>query len=133
MNLKNHNKSGFMLTEVLIAMVIVSTMIMPVLSFIGNAIKASARYRDSSARLFVMKNLMLQQTYFAQEDKQKKKSLEEKIKEPAVALKYTRDTVGRQKPFDKLSESESQNLFVQKVEASFGSRKESIVCFLYKP
>ena len=80
-----------------------------------------------------MKNFMMQQTYFSQEDKTKSKSLNEKIKDPALDLKYARSQVKKMQPFQNFKEPELQNLFMQQVAVVSGKNKNSIVCFLYKP
>ncbi|MFC1843130.1 hypothetical protein ACFLYU_05735 [Candidatus Dependentiae bacterium] len=115
------------------ALTVVSMLITPVFYMISNALRASARFRDQTSRLFVMKNFMVKQTYEAQQDKEQQKSKDKKIKEPAVTLNYARKVVGKAKPFDKFSKEELQNLCVQKVTASFDKQKEFLVSFLYKP
>lgn len=134
MNLKSHNiSSGFMLEEVMIALVITSLVIMPVLDFVSTYMVTSTRYKDKSVRLIFSKNFMLQQAYFSQEDKTKSKSLNEKTKDPILDLKYVRSQVKKIHPFQNFKDPELQNLFMQQVEVVSGKNKDNIVCFLYKP
>jgi len=136
MNLKGHKgcNSGFMLMEILMALTVVSMLVVPVFSLIRNALFVSARYRDQKNILIVMKNFMMEKTYKAKTQGKKEKSVEQKrLKEPMGILKYTRSQVKNIGPFKSISKEQLKHLWLQKVEGSFGDRKDRIVSFLYKP
>lgn len=135
MNLKdlNKNSSGFMLTEVLMAIAIVGLLIVPITGLISNVLLFSARYRNRKDRLIVMKNLMLERIYKSKEEKKQKAVFDKKIKDPSGMLRYTRENIKRAKPFDKIAKKELQNLCLQKVIGSFDKQTDYFVSFLYKP
>jgi Tfp pilus assembly protein PilV len=135
MSLKNLNsKSGFMLSEVLIALVVVSLVIIPVMNVISNALRTADRYRAKNERFFAMKNILSQQSYFIQNDKSKNKVFNESIKNPKLVVNYTCSPVKKTTPFDKFQDYSLKNLLLQKVQTTGqGVPKESIICFVYKP
>ena len=128
-------KSGFMLTEVLITLVIVSMLTTPMFLFIRNALFSSARYRDQKDMLLVMKNFTIEKAYKAGQDKKQRKVEEKKIKNPEGILKYTRNQVKRVGAFKNFSKEQIKNLCIQTVEGTFGLEKQKgrLVSFLYKP
>ena len=135
MNLQNH-KPGFMLSEVLIALVITSMLTTPVFLFIRNALFSSARYRDQKDMLLVMKNFMTEKTYRSKTDPfdrlragvvEEKRSLE-----PKGVLKYARNQVKSVGAFKNFPKEQIKNLCVQVVDGSFGEQKSRLVSFLYK-
>jgi len=132
MNLQNH-KPGFMLSEVLIALVITSMLTTPVFLFIRNALFSSARYRDQKDMLLVMKNFMIEKTYKSRTDKNQKIIEEKRSLEPKGVLKYTRNQVKNVGAFKNFPKEQIKNLCVQVVDGSFGGQKGRLVSFLYKP
>jgi len=136
MNLKNlkKNSSGFMLTEVLIALTIVSMITTPVFMLISSSLRSSYRLYRKRERVFSMKNLMLEQMYKARDGKQKA-TANKKLKKPSLSLVYTRDLIKKDKMFEKIPANQLQNLCVQKIIATFGGMKEKdyFGCLLYKP
>ena len=131
-------KSGFMLSEVMIALAVVGVLILPVFGVIDDFLLFSVRYRDKKDRLLVMKNMMVEQGYKARHEKAQSASLEKILKASQGSglrgtLKYTREVMKKTKPFEKFSKETLQNLCKQKVVGSFGAQKETLVSFLYKP
>lgn len=136
MNSKTHKtNSGFMLSEVLIALVVVSTVMMPIMNYISVAVKKSGIYNRKNERFFEAKNLMEKENFFAQEEKSQQKSgVEQKTKNTRVKVKYSRSTVKKMAPFDKSPEHVLNNLVLQKVEViGADGEKENLILFLYKP
>ena len=105
-------KAGFMLSEVMIALVIVTVLILPIFGVITDFLMLSSRYRDQKDRLIAMKNVMIEKIYKSKEDK--KQTLrqaqgereQKRIKGLRATLKFTRDVVKKAKPFDKLSKNQ---------------------------
>lgn len=123
-----------MLSEVMIALVISSMVIMPILDFVSNYIKLSAKYRDSSSRLILMRNMLLDETYFTKEDKKQAKNLDQKVKDSNITLRYKRQAASKGGAFAKFGDENLKNLVLQRVDiVAPGVRTESIVCFFYKP
>jgi len=136
MNLSDHKyKSGFMLTEVLIALVVVSMLTTPMFLFIRNALFSSARYRDQKDMLLAMKSFMTNKTYKASQDKTQSKVEEKKSTNPEGILKYTRNQVKRVGAFKNFPKEQIKNLCIQTVEGTFGPEKQKgrLISFLYKP
>jgi len=134
-NLKKCNNPGFMLSEVLITLTIVSMVTAPVFMLISNSLRFSYRFYRKRERVLSMKNLLLEQMYRAKEEDKQEVSVPKRLKKPNVSLVYTRVVVKKDKMFEKIPENQLQNLCVQKVTATFGGRREKdyFGCLLYKP
>ena len=135
MNLKDPKSNpGFMLSEVLIALTIVSLVINPVFMLISNSLRSTDRFYRKRERVFAMKNMMLWQMYQAKEEAKQSASVSKNVKRPNLSLLYTRGAMQKDKKFKKIPAEQLQNLCVQKVVATFGGRKEKdyFGCLLYK-
>jgi len=135
--LKSHSgcNSGFMLTEVLIAIAIVGIVITPILLIQYNALVGTNDFSGKIRRLFVMKNFMVEQGFKASEQKEQKAVAEKNIKDSNVTLKYVRDKIKKGlPPFKNFDDAQVGNLCVQRIEAEFGVKKKDVLIrFLYKP
>ena len=137
MFLKNLNckncKSGFMLTEVLIAMAIVAIVLTPVLSQ-TNVLRFLVNYSRRLKIVFDSKNIIVEQTFRAKEDKEQRSMFGVKDKKTGNIFKYVRDVVKKgAPPFKNFDDSQIKNLCKQEVSTTYKNRKIITVNFLYKP
>ena len=134
MNLRNLScQSGFMLSEVLITMLIVSIALTPALANLG-----ILRFlNNESTRLritFYNKNILAEQTFKAKEDKKLALSFVEGDKKTGAVFKYVRGPVAKgTPPFKKFDAKQIKNLCKQEAITTYKKITGRSIGFLYKP
>jgi len=134
MNLKNLNdKSGFMLSEVLIAMAVIAIAITPALSQLG-VLRFLYDYSRQLKVTFANKNILAEQTFRAKEDKKQKSSFEKADKKTGIVSKYVRNPIKKGiPPLKKLDAKQIKNLCKQEATTTYKKVSDSMFSFLYKP
>jgi len=133
MCLKNRNhKSGFMLTEVLVAMAIIGIVLIPVLSQL-DYLRFLSDYSKRLRIFFENKNLIIEQTFKARREKKQQAKFDGKTRAGRPFV-YVRAPVKKATPpFKAFDDSQVKNLCRQEVSTVYRNRKEKVVNFLYKP
>ena len=128
------NKQGFLLMEVLLAIMIVGMLAMPVYSLISRSLRISSVYSREGKYLSVSRNLMTEQMVRAIYGRKQKGSAEKKMEEPPVSLKYSRGKIPKEiLPEKQIGEAQIKNLCRQEVLLTRGREQEKFFSLLYIP
>ena len=128
------NKQGFLLMEVLLAIMIVGMLVVPVYSLISRSLRISNVYSREGKYLSASRNLMTEQMVKAMYGRKQKGSAEKKIKEPPVSLKYSRGKIPKGiLSVKEIGEAQIKNLCRQEVLLTRGREQEKFFSLLYIP
>jgi len=128
-HLKNHNKSGFMLMEVLLTIALVGMALAPAYMMEGTIQRSLSRYSARIRLLYHIKNFWTEVVWKIADEKETERTDKRQVSNPSATLTYRLSPVGENSSLKKIKGMHK----VQVTGKSTRNARESIVGFVYKP
>lgn len=124
-----HNKSGFMMMEVMVTIAIVGLAIAPILMMQSASLRALRQYSSQIRLLFPVKNFWMEMTAKSFDKKETEFTEKRQINNPAASSTYKASKVGENSVFKGIKHIYKSELTAKTLRGT----RESIVGFVYKP